>query len=48
MRGNEIEHPGLETGNRKRIKIFRFHADGDLPMEAINEILELAKGTYSE
>ena len=46
IEGNRLEHPMLETGNRKRIKILRLKNNEDLPIDAINEILGQALDLY--
>lgn len=40
--GNLIEHPTLETGDRKRMKIFRVNPSEDLRFETIKELIKLA------
>ena len=44
--GYRMEHPLLEQGKRKRMKIMRFEHEGDLPVEELNEILEQALTFY--
>ncbi len=46
VEGRNIDHPLLEQGNRKRMKILRINPKEDLPIEVINEILEEAIGLY--
>ncbi len=46
VRGNEIEHPLLEQGNRARMKILRIDANADLPIDTIEEVLRLAMARY--
>lgn len=42
--GNYIEHSKLESGSRKRMKIFRINPQHDLPLEDLNFIFsELIK-----
>jgi hypothetical protein len=40
--GNALQHPALERGDRKRMKILPINPNEDLPLEVINEILEEA------
>ena len=40
-KGMQIDHPHLEKGDRKTIKIFRLNPDEDLPVEALNEVLTM-------
>src|SRR5690606_19118457 len=37
--GNQIQHPKLETGDRKKMKILRIRTDADLPFKLIQEFL---------
>lgn len=37
--GALIDHPALEQGDRKRMKILHLNPDDDLPMKAMREIL---------
>ena len=46
VEGNRIEHPGLEKGNRTRMKIFRVNPCEDIPIEIINLILNQALDFY--
>lgn len=39
VHGMEIEHPQLEQGERKRMKIFRVNPNEDIPMEDIAYLL---------
>ena len=45
-RGNEIEHPLLETGDRKKIKIFRVNPNEDINLKSLKEIFVLAMQRY--
>jgi len=45
-RGNEIDHPLLEAGNRKKMKIFRINPDEDIDVENLKEILTLTMDLY--
>ncbi len=42
VKGNEIEHPLLIKGSRKKMKILEISPDQDLPVNTIKEILEKA------
>ena len=46
VRGNEIEHPLLESGNRTRIKIFRVNPNEDIDVKSVQEILKKAMTLY--
>ena len=37
--GKHLNHPKLEVGSRKRMKIFRIDPEEDLPLQDIEEIL---------
>ncbi len=38
--GNKLNHPALEKGNRKRMKILRINPEEDLPIKTIHFILK--------
>jgi len=40
--GNELEHPSLKSGNRKRMKILDIDPEVDLPVKTIKEIIGMA------
>jgi len=40
--GNLLDHPALETGDRKRMKIFRIDPKADLPLLLIDKLLKAA------
>lgn len=40
--GKYLNYPGLESGSRSRMKIFRVNANEDLPIDAIRELLSEA------
>ncbi len=42
VEGQNLNHPLLEKGGRKRMKILRIDPDEDLPIDLINEILSIA------
>ncbi len=46
VEGKLIEHPDLETGNRSRMKIFSMDPNQDLPIDAIESILNSAITLY--
>ena len=46
-RGNQIEHPLLIQGNRKRMKILTVNPNEDIPVDLIKEVLNLALETYN-
>lgn len=47
VEGRQLHHPALETGGRKRMKIFRVNPTDDLPIKTIHlllaQVLEVAK-----
>lgn len=46
VEGKHLHHPGLEEGNRSRMKIFRVDPYKDLPIKAIESILQKALDLY--
>lgn len=46
VEGNKLNHPLLEKGNRKRMKIFTIDPVEDLPIEIIYEIINEALDLY--
>lgn len=46
VEGAQIDHPQLERGNRKRMKIFRVNPNEDLPIATIQLILDQALAIY--
>ncbi|MGL1886521.1 MAG: DUF1801 domain-containing protein [Reichenbachiella sp.] len=46
VEGKLIEHPDLETGNRSRMKTFSMDPNQDLPIDAIESILNSAITLY--
>lgn len=45
-RGNEIDHPLLEAGNRKKMKILRINPHTDIDIKTVKEILYSALNSY--
>lgn len=45
-RSTDIDHPKLVLGDRKRIKIFPFEVADDIPVDELNEVLQLAMKLY--
>lgn len=46
VEGKYLHHPELETGDRSRMKIFRVDPNKDLPISAINVIINQALDLY--
>lgn len=46
VEGKYLDHPELEEGDRKRMKIFRVNPNIDLPIKKIERILEKALNLY--
>ena len=46
VEGKRLDHPMLEAGDRKRMKILRVSLSEDLPIDTINVILESALELY--
>ncbi len=46
VEGKYLDHPGLEIGNRSKMKIFRVNPNDDLPVTTINLILNQALDLY--
>lgn len=46
VEGKHLDHPGLESGNRSRMKIFRVNPDADLPLTDIQGVLNAALDLY--
>jgi hypothetical protein len=46
VEGRYLQHPGLETGDRKRMKIFRVDPNKDLPLKSIRALLDEALDLY--
>lgn len=45
-KGNELDHPILEQGDRKRMKILRVDPNEDIPKSLIEEVLNSALSLY--
>lgn len=45
-KGHLLNHPALEKGNRKKMKVLPIIADQDIPVELILEILKAARTLY--
>lgn len=41
QKSKDIDHPKLEMGNRKLLKIYRINPNEDLPMEEMEEVFGL-------
>ena len=48
VEGNYLEHPQLEQGSRKRMKIFRVNPSTDLPVATLTELLSTALDLYRD
>jgi hypothetical protein len=48
VEGNLLNHPHLESGDRKRMKIFRVDPGADLPKKVIESSLEEALELYGK
>ena len=46
VEGKYLDHPALEEGDRKRMKIFRVNPTKDLPINIIEKILQKALDLY--
>lgn len=46
VEGRNMDHPLLELGDRKRMKILRIDPTQDLPIETINQLLDMALSFY--
>ena len=47
-KGHQIEHPLLGAEGRVMIRVMRFHANEDLPIEQIQEVLNLGLNIYKK
>lgn len=45
--GRNMDHPILEQGDRKRMKILRINPEEDLPIEVLDDILQEAMELYN-
>lgn len=48
VEGNYLDHPSLETGTRKRMKIFRVDPNRDIPVALIESLLTKALELYRD
>jgi hypothetical protein len=48
VEGHHLNHPKLETGNRKRMKMFRINPNEDIPAKAIKSLLKSALNLYKK
>jgi len=46
VKGKEMDHPMLDQGNRKSMKVLHINASEDLPLELITEIFREALTLY--
>jgi len=46
VKGNKIEHPDLEKGDRKQMKILTINPNKDIPMKKIDAIFKMAMTLY--
>lgn len=46
--GDLLEHPALEKGDRKKMKIYRIDPNKDLPIETIHLLINKALSLYRE
>jgi hypothetical protein len=48
VEGNQLNHPALESGTRKRMKTLTVNPSKDLDLELLHEVLFLALDLYRE
>ncbi len=46
VKGNDIDHPQLIQGDRKKMKILPINPNEDIPIKTINEIFNIALNFY--
>lgn len=46
VKGNEIEHPMLDQGTRKKMKVFSINPTEDIPINDLLEVLKKAMSLY--
>ncbi|RBW56715.1 MULTISPECIES: DUF1801 domain-containing protein [unclassified Tenacibaculum] len=46
VKGEDLNFPGLEKGNRSKMKIFRIDANQDIPIDTIQSLLKEALKLY--
>lgn len=47
VEGNQIDHPFLIKGDRKRMKVFTVNPNEDIPIEALNQVLNKMMELYT-
>ena len=45
-KGNQLEHPALQSGDRKRMKVLPVNPTKDLPLNVIQAVFEQALALY--
>ncbi len=48
VRGDKINHPTLEQGDRKRMKILPINPHEDIPVEIVYAVFDMAKVLYMQ
>ena len=46
VEGINLEHPALESGDRKRMKVYRVNPEKDIDIKVIHAILNEARALY--
>ena len=46
VEGNRLVHPALESGDRKRMKIYRVNPERDIEITIVHDILTEARNLY--
>lgn len=46
VEGHQINHPALQQGDRKRMKVLAIHPELDIQIHEIHEVFSLAKTLY--
>jgi len=46
VEGNQLDHPALKQGSRKKMKIFLVDPEEDIPVQLVKELLDLALALY--
>ena len=47
VEGNNLTHPALESGDRKRMKVYRVNPEKDIDINVVQAILNEARALYS-